>query len=577
MNKILKQRSPIANIHPLPDDIHPLLRHIYTLRGITSPEELQRNANHLLNYNQLQGIDLAIEVLYDIIKDNKPLVIVGDFDTDGATSTALMVKALRSMGVQSIDYIVPDRFEDGYGLSVGVVQRIIHKKAALIITVDNGISSFEGVELAHQHGIKVIITDHHLPAAELPKADAIINPNLASCNFPSKNLAGVGVAFYFMLALRAHLRNVDWFTEKNVPEFNLALLLDLVALGTIADVVPLDFNNRILVHQGINRIRSGYCCEGIKALVDIAKKECSKLSAMDLSYIIAPRLNAAGRMENMSLGIELLLCEDYALARQMAADLDLLNLERRDIEQSMQTEAMAFIQNIENTLKDIPNGIVIYHSEWHQGVIGILSARIKDKYYRPVISFAATGDGFLKGSGRSIAGFHLRDALERIDTLNPGLIVAFGGHAMAAGLTIHEDKLSQFKLCFEQLTSELIDDALLNNIILSDGPLDKAFFNCETAQIIRDGGPWGQGFPEPLFDGEFMLHQQRIVGEKHLKMVIEPVNGGPLLDGIAFNVDTLKWPDNSIKRIKLAYHLDINEFRGNKSVQLLIRHLWPVS
>ncbi|QIQ20411.1 single-stranded-DNA-specific exonuclease RecJ [Zophobihabitans entericus] len=577
MNKILQQRAPLVDSAALSDDIHPLLRRIYALRGIRSSDELERSASGLLNYKQLNGIDNAVDVLYQSLSQQQRIMVVGDFDTDGATSTALMVKALRYMGAKFVDYIVPDRFEDGYGLGINVVKRAIEQKAELIITVDNGISSFEGVDFAHAHGLKVIITDHHLPALTLPDADAIINPNLSNCTFPSKNLAGVGIAFYFMLALRAHLRQMDWFSKNQLAETNLANLLDLVALGTVADVVVLDNNNRILVHQGLSRIRSGYCCAGIKAMLDIAKKDQSKLTTTDLSFTLAPRLNAAGRMETMSLGIELLLCEDYAKATEMATELDALNSTRRDVEQSMQIEAMAFVQQIETTLQEIPSSLVIYHPEWHQGVIGILSARIKDKFYRPVISFAAAGNNQLKGSGRSIPGFHLRDALERLDTLYPDLIMCFGGHAMAAGLTIEEHKLDIFKQRFEQLTSEMIDEAMLNNIVLSDGPLDKDWFNCETAKVLQEGGPWGQGFPEPMFDGEFKLHQQRIVGDKHLKIVIEPADGGPLIEGIAFNVDTLQWPDLSIKRIKLAYNLDINDFRGNQNVQLLVRHLWPVA
>ncbi|WP_392566233.1 single-stranded-DNA-specific exonuclease RecJ [Utexia brackfieldae] len=576
MNITLKQRELSAVNPQFSDDTHPLLQRLYLLRGIDSDEELVRSAKGLLTYQLLTGIEQGIAILYQAITTDANIIIVGDFDTDGATSTALMIKALRSLGLNHVNYIVPDRFMDGYGLGENVVRRAAAQQAALIITVDNGVSSHAGVALAHQLGIKVIITDHHLPPAQLPEADAIINPNLTDCAFPSKSLAGVGVAFYFILALRAYLRQLNWFSQQGLAEINMANLLDLVALGTVADVVTLDKNNRILVHQGISRIRSGYGCVGIKALIDIAKKDCRKLSAMDLSYILAPRLNAAGRMETMSLGIELLLCDDPIRAKQMAQELDLLNNERRDVEQSMQTEAVAYVELIEQSLPDIPQGIVIYHPEWHQGVIGILSARIKDRYYRPVISFAQAGDGVLKGSGRSINGFHLRDALERIDSLNPGLIDCFGGHAMAAGLTISEDKFSDFKHCFEQIAHQMIDENLLNHVVLSDGELAGELFTCDTARLIQDGGPWGQGFPEPLFDGGFRLHQQRIVGEKHLKVVVEPIQGGPLIEGIAFNIDIQQWPDQSVKTVKLAYHLDINEFRGKQTLQLLIRHLWPL-
>lgn len=576
MNTTLKHRVSSVTNPQFTEDIHPLLKRLYMLRGIDSADELERSAKGLLTYQSLSGIEQAIAILYQAIESDSSIMIVGDFDTDGATSTALMMKALRSLGLSQVNYIVPDRFIDGYGLSESVVQRAATQQAKLIITVDNGVSSHAGVALAHQLGMKVIITDHHLPPPELPQADAIINPNLSGCDFPSKSLAGVGVAFYFILALRADLRQKNWFSRHGLTEINMANLLDLVALGTVADVVTLDRNNRILVHQGISRIRSGYGCVGIKALIDIAKKDCRKLSAMDLGYLLAPRLNAAGRMETMSLGIELLLCEDPIPAREMAQQLDLLNQERRDVEQSMQTEAVAHVEQIEQSLQDIPHGIVIYHPQWHQGVIGILSARIKDRYYRPVISFAQAGDGLLKGSGRSISGFHLRDALERIDSQNPGLIQCFGGHAMAAGLTLAENHLSEFKRCFEQIAHQLIDEHSLNHIVLSDGELTSEWFNCDIARLLQEGGPWGQGFPEPLFDGEFRLHQQRIVGEKHLKVVVEPLAGGPLIDGIAFNVDRQCWPDLSIKTVRLAYHLDVNEFRGKQTLQLLIRHLWPL-
>ncbi|MCO6523832.1 MAG: single-stranded-DNA-specific exonuclease RecJ [Candidatus Schmidhempelia sp.] len=576
MNKMLKRRVA-ANINPqFSENIHPLLQHLYILRGIDSNQAINRDIQGLLTYAQFKGIDKAVAILYQALETKKHILIVGDFDTDGATSTALMVKVLRRFNVTQVSYIVPDRFIDGYGLSESVVRRAAEQQAELIITVDNGISSFAGVELAHQLGMQVIITDHHLPPATLPQADAIINPNQADCAFASKHLAGVGVAFYFMLALRAHLRKINWFEQHDIPEINMASLLDLVALGTVADVVILDKNNRILVHQGIKRIRHGYACVGIKALLEIAKKDYHQLSAMDLGYALAPRLNAAGRMETMSLGIELLLCENQTLAKQMASELDTLNNERREVEQSMQTEAVAWLNQIEKTLQDIPNGIVIYQPDWHQGVIGILSSRIKDRYYRPVISFAQAGNGILKGSGRSIYGFHLKDALERIDTANPGLIDCFGGHAMAAGLTIAESKLNEFRDCFEQLTNEMLDESLLDHMILSDGELQSEWFTCDIAQLLQEGGPWGQGFPEPLFDGKFYLHQQRIVGDKHLKVVVEPIGGGPLIEGIAFNVDRLLWPDPSIKKVKLAYHLENNEFRGEKKPQLLIRYLWTI-
>jgi len=575
MKKILKRRISQIDHGQFDDGTHPLLQHIYQLRGINSSNALTRSISALTTFETLTGISTAVAVLYQAITEQQHILVVGDFDADGATSTALIVKALRALGISNVNYLVPDRFADGYGLSENVVKHAMQVPTQLIITVDNGISSFEGVRLAKKHGIKVIITDHHLPSHVLPEADAIINPNLPNCAFPSKSLAGVGVAFYFMLAFRAHLRKQNWFTLQGITELNMATLLDLVALGTVADVVTLDRNNRILVYQGICRIRHGLGSIGINTLIKISNKQSDKLTASDLGYLLAPRLNAAGRMENMAIGVELLLSENAVEAMEIAKELDALNNERRNIEQTMQLEAMGFIKQIESSLQEIPHGIVIFHPDWHQGVIGILSARIKDRYYRPVISFATAGNEILKGSGRSIIpGFHLRDALERIDTSNPGLIACFGGHAMAAGLTIAKKNIQKFEHCFAKIAREMLDDNLLNHIILSDGELASEWVNYDVANLIKEGGPWGQGFPEPLFDGDFYLHQQRIVGDKHLNVVVQSCSGGPLLEGIAFNVDKLDWPDQSIKQIKLAYHLDINEFRGQKKLQLLIRHLW---
>lgn len=553
----------------------PLLCRLYAARGISSPEQLDRGARGLLNYRQLNGIEQGVALLKEALHQNLHIVIVGDFDADGATSTALSVRALRLMGFRRIDFLVPNRFEDGYGLSPQVVEEARKKGAELIMTVDNGISSHDGVAAAHAAGIRVIVTDHHLPGETLPPAEAIINPNLADCEFPSKSLAGVGVAFYLMSALRASLRTDNWFAEQGIAEPNLAELLDLVALGTVADVVVLDQNNRILVHQGLNRIRAGRCCAGITALLEIAKRNAPALVASDLGFALGPRLNAAGRLDDMSVGVALLLTDDMAQARMVAHELDALNLTRREIEQGMQQEAQVLFDKIERSTTDMPSGIALYHPEWHQGVVGILASRIKERYHRPVIAFAPCGDGLLKGSGRSIQGLHLRDALERLDTLNPGMILAFGGHAMAAGLSLPENCFPDFQEKFAALIGEMLDPEQLHGVIWSDGALDIQEMTLETAGLLREGGPWGQGFPEPLFDGHFRLLQQRIVGEKHLKVMVEPEGGGPLLDGIAFNVDVNYWPDNSVQRVRLAYKLDVNEFRGQRSAQLLIEHIWP--
>ncbi|SFU27241.1 single-stranded-DNA-specific exonuclease RecJ [Xenorhabdus koppenhoeferi] len=571
------RRRLVADSDHLPSTIHPLLRRLYATRGICQADELERSAKGLLNYQSLNGIEQAVSLLITALHEHWRIVIVGDFDADGATSTALCIRALRTMGYRNLDYLVPNRFDDGYGLSVQVVDEVIKKGTDLIITVDNGISSHDGVVAAHQHDIKVIVTDHHLPGETLPAADAIINPNLVDCSFPSKALAGVGVAFYLMSALRAELRKLAWFEQQGLPLPNLAELLDLVALGTVADVVPLDTNNRIFVYQGLNRIRAGRCCAGIRALLEVSKREPTKLVASDLGFALGPRLNAAGRLDDMSVGVALLLTDDMLQARQIACELDGLNQTRREIEQGMQQEALQICDKIERTHTQLPYGLAIYHPEWHQGVVGILASRIKERFHRPVIAFAPAGDGTLKGSGRSVNGLHIRDALEHLDTLHPGLILKFGGHAMAAGLSIEEDKFDLFQRYFSELVADWLDIAQLEGVVWSDGELALGELSLEMAEILRDGGPWGQAFAEPIFDGKFKLLQQRIVGEKHLKVMLEPLNGGPMLDGIAFNIDANIWPDNSIKTVELAYKLDINEFRGNRDVQLLIQHIWPLA
>ena len=552
-------------------DIHPLLRRLYAHRGVKQAVELERGAKNLHAFHSLSGIERAAEILQKAIADNLCIMIVGDFDADGATSTALTVLALRSMGGRNIKYLVPNRFDDGYGLSPEVVEQAAARGAQLIITVDNGISSHAGVTLAHEKGIAVVITDHHLPGETLPDAEAIVNPNLTESEFPSRSLAGVGVAFYLMLALRARLRDSGVMTLPNLAE-----LLDLVALGTVADVVPLDANNRILVWQGLSRIRAGKCRVGIRALLEIANRDARQLAASDLGFALGPRLNAAGRLDDMSVGVALLLSEDIAQARVLASELDALNQTRKEIEQGMQTEALALCDALERSSEALPLGIAMYHPEWHQGVVGILASRLKERFHRPVIAFAPAGDGTLKGSGRSITGLHMRDALERLDTLYPGLIIKFGGHAMAAGLSLEADRFDEFRQRFGELIGEWLDEESLQGVVWSDGQLMAQELTLPTAELLREAGPWGQAFPEPQFDGKFKLIQQRLVGERHLKVMLEPLGGGPLLDGIAFNIDTTLWPDPSVKQVELAYKLDINEFRGNRSVQLIIEHLWPL-
>ncbi|EAN0853775.1 single-stranded-DNA-specific exonuclease RecJ [Salmonella enterica] len=560
----------------LPVDLPPLLRRLYASRGVRSARELERSVKGMLPWQQLSGIDNAVEILYNAFREGIRIIVVGDFDADGATSTALSVLGMRALGCDNISYLVPNRFEDGYGLSPEVVDQAKARSAQLIITVDNGISSHAGVAHAKTLGIPVIVTDHHLPGDTLPDAEAIINPNLRDCEFPSKALAGVGVAFYLMLALRTFLRDKGWFDERGIAPPNLAELLDLVALGTVADVVPLDANNRILTWQGLSRIRAGKCRPGIKALLEIANRDPQRLAASDLGFALGPRLNAAGRLDDMSVGVALLLCDNLGEARVLASELDALNQTRKEIEQGMQAEALILCEKLERSSETLPGGLAMYHPEWHQGVVGILASRIKERFHRPVIAFAPAGDGTLKGSGRSIQGLHMRDALERLDTLYPDLMIKFGGHAMAAGLSLEEHKFEQFQQRFGELVTEWLDPALLQGEVISDGPLSAAEMSMEVAQLLRDAGPWGQMFPEPLFDGRFRLLQQRLVGERHLKVMVEPVGGGPLLDGIAFNIDTTCWPDNGVREVELAYKLDINEFRGNRSLQIIIDDIWPL-
>ncbi|CAH1599407.1 MULTISPECIES: single-stranded-DNA-specific exonuclease RecJ [Vibrio] len=572
------QRRPEPDLSLLPDSIPAILKRIYINRGITDVAQLETSARGLHSYQQLGGIDKAVELLFQAIEEKKRIIVVGDFDADGATSSALSVLALRMLGSNNVDYLVPNRFEDGYGLSPEVVDQALELGAEMIMTVDNGVSSIEGVRYAKENGITVLVTDHHLPGQVLPNVDAMVNPNLDSCAFPSKALAGVGVAFYLMMALCVYMRKQNWFALQGMQEPKLMELIDLVALGTVADVVPLDENNRILVHQGLQRIRAGKARPGIQALIEVAKRDARRLVASDFGFALGPRINAAGRLDDMSFGVELLMSNNIHAARRMASELDGLNQTRKEIEEGMKQEAMAFCERLQfGENSELPYGLALFQRDWHQGVIGILASRIKEKFHRPVIAFADGGEGTIKGSCRSIPGLHMRDALDFIDTQNPGLIIKFGGHAMAAGLTIKEQDFERFCRLFDDVVKKELDEAALKGVIMSDGELKPEEFSMHIAEQLRSGGPFGQAFPEPIFDGEFKVLHQKLVGEKHLKLMLEPLHKGHptnvMIDGIAFNVDLRRWPDASVKTVRLAYKLDVNEFRGNQSLQLMIDYI----
>lgn len=566
------QRRALPGVLPSLDGInHPVLQRLYASRGVSHAAELDRSAARLLPFTALKDIDKAVALLLDALQQQQQLVIVGDFDADGATSTAVLLTGLKALGFKRVEYLVPNRFEYGYGLTPEMAELAVAQGAELIITVDNGISAIEGIALAKKAGVKVLVTDHHLVGSELPAADAIVNPNQPGCSFPSKALAGVGVAFYLLLALRAALREQGYFTAAQL-EPNLAELLDLVALGTVADVVPLDANNRILVHQGLMRIRSGKCRPGIQALIDVANRNAQKLTATDFGFALAPRLNAAGRLDDMSLGISCLLAPNIALARQYAAELDSLNVERRAIEQSMQTEAQAFLSQLSFDGSELPECLCLYRHDWHQGVIGILAGRIKEQFHRPTIVFAQGDEGELKGSARSINGLHIRDLLEEISTQYPGLIKKFGGHAMAAGLTISADRLDTFKLALNLTAKKHLTPEQLTAVIYTDGELPPECFDLGFSTLLQNAGPWGQAFPEPVFDGEFSLISQKMLADRHLKMMLQLPNGN-LVDAIWFNADNKAWPNVNVKKVQLAYQLDINEYRDKQSLQLIVRHM----
>ena len=552
--------------------LDPVLHNIFSSRGITQSDELDRGLAKLPSPWLLSGMQTMVDQLYSAIRQQKHICIVADFDADGATSCAVAYRGLQMLGANSLSFVVPNRFEYGYGLTPEIVDLVSQKGADFILTVDNGISSVEGVFAAKKSGIKVLITDHHLPGSVIPDADAIVNPNLSDDGFPSRHIAGVGVIFYVLMALRIRLREMGWFQENLIPEPNLAQLLDYVALGTVADVAVLDAVNRILVHQGLLRIRSGYAHAGIQALIAIAGRNAAGLQAGDLGFSIAPRLNAAGRMQDMSLGIQCLLTDDIHLAKQLAERLDVLNKDRREIEGQMKQEAMALLSEMKSLDdKHVAAGVCLFDEGWHQGVIGILASRIKDRLHRPVIAFAPGDMGEIKGSARSIHGIHIRDVLSEIAAEHPEILSKFGGHAMAAGLTIKRHDYPHFVLLFSSAVASKLSEIDVRQKILSDGQLDDGHLNHGFAEQLQSVATWGQGFPEPMFDGVFDVIQFRIVGQQHLKFVLRPAFSSQLLDAIAFFAEHAEgWL--GCRKIRAVYKLDINEFRNQRSLQLQLEY-----
>ena len=567
----IRRREIRSSEGRLPDDLPHVLQAVYRSRGALNPEDIELPLDALLPTSGLLGIEEAAELLAGIFETGGRILVVGDFDADGATSCALAVLAIRALGHPYIDYLVPNRFEYGYGLTPEIVELALQREPDLIVTVDNGISSLSGVEAAHRAGVSVLVTDHHLPGEQIPPAAAIVNPNQPGDGFASKAMAGVGVFFYVLLALRARLRELDWFQRHELTVPNMASFLDIVALGTVADVVPLDRNNRILVKHGLARIRSGSCRPGILALLEAAGRNYQRVQSSDMGFAVGPRLNAAGRLTDMSLGIECLLAEDADRARELAAELDRLNRERREIEQDMKDTAEALLSDWQLSDQVLPWGLCLFQEDWHQGVIGILASRIRERYHRPVIAFARGEQGKIKGSARSIPGLHIRDALDQVAASHPHLLQKFGGHAMAAGMTIQEQDLDEFRLVFDKVVRSLLVEQDLQPTILTDGAVPPEEITLETANALITGGPWGQAFPEPVFDDIFEVRSRRIVGEKHWKLVLAHSSGLPVLDGIAFNaVEQLPEPP---ERLHVVYHLDINEWRGQVNLQLRIDHM----
>ena len=565
--ELVIERRAIADNRILDARLHPVLQRAYAARGVRDSQDLSLTLDRLVPVSTLDCIGAAVNLILE--HRERRILVIGDFDADGATSTALIVRCLRSWGFANVDFLVPNRFEFGYGLTPEIVGLAALRAPTLIVTVDNGISSIAGVAAARARGIQVLITDHHLPGAELPAAEVIVNPNVPGSQFASRSLAGVGVAFYVMAALRRELDTRGTVVMPPVADF-----LDLVALGTVADLVPLDANNRVLVAQGIRRIRASRSVPGIRALLAIAGRNVSTLTAADLGFAIGPRLNAAGRLDDMSIGIRCLLSDSDTESLNLATRLDQLNTERREIEARMQGAALAAVARLREPDGPVRHGVCLFDADWHQGVVGLVASRIKDRVRRPVIAFARAGDGQLRGSARSVPGIHIRDVLDGMATRHPELISRFGGHAMAAGLSLEESKLDEFATAFDEEVMRWTDPSVPANRVETDGELAADEIALETAQALRDGGPWGQAFPEPCFDGMFAIKNVRVVGEKHLKMWVTTADRTRAFDAIAFNFkgadENPSLPDGNVR---LVYRLDINEFKGERRLQLLVDHV----
>lgn len=558
-----------------PATVPSLLQRIYAARGALSLEQAQPRLAQLLPPDTLGGLDAATRLLADAIARNRHIVVVGDFDCDGATACAVGVRGLRMLGARRVSHAVPNRVIHGYGLSPGLVEDLAALQPDLLVTVDHGIACHAGIAAAKARGWQVLVTDHHLPGAMLPPADAIVDPNLPGDAFPSKMLAGVGVMFYVLLALRRHLRDASAFTDGG-PD--LSTLLDLVAVGTVADLVPLDANNRALVAAGLRRLRAGQGCAGLRALIEVAGRDARTLTATDIGFGLAPRINAAGRLEDMAVGIECLLSDDFTHARDIAATLNEINSERRAVQQQMTDEAELALARVALDGSALAPALCLFDAEWHPGVVGLVASKIKERVHRPVIAFAPAepGSELLRGSARSIPGLHIRDALAAVDAAHPGLIGKFGGHAMAAGLSLSLPVLPQFELALREQVERMLDPALLQAEIVSDGALEDGEFTRMSAEALRDGGPWGQGYPEPLFDGEFEVLNSRVVGERHLKLELaplQPLHGGQRLNAIEFGGWNGEKPP---ARIRIAYRLEPDDYRGGQAVQLVIVHREPV-